>query len=127
MIQIHLALQEYMRSAKKYVPTAKIQANRNEVLEVVANYHRISTDELMTRSRQRKIVLPRQQAAYIMRVNGHTLQSIAEYLLQDHTTILHTIKVVKDTMHTDPDYRTQIDNLLYNVSKLTHATTQTAS
>ena len=120
MIQIHLALQEYMRSGKHAPPVQKVKAKMPEIAEVVAKYHSTDIDNLFLKSRRRNITLPRQQAVYAMRINGHTLQAIADYMLQDHTTILHTINVVRDTMHTDPDYRTEIDNILYNIEKLKH-------
>jgi chromosomal replication initiation ATPase DnaA len=110
-----------MRSGKQSPPVKKVKAKMPDIAEVVARYHSTHIDNLFLKSRRRNIVLPRQQAVYAMRINGHTLQAIADYMLQDHTTILHTINVVKDTMHTDPDYRVEIDNILHNVSKLEYA------
>jgi chromosomal replication initiation ATPase DnaA len=118
MIQIHLALQEYMRSGKKYSPPVKIKLSIERIAQSVAEYHGVTVEHMKEVSRRRSIVLPRQQATYAMRVKGYTLAPIAEYFYQDHTTVINSIKSVRNSMDTDPDYRVEIDNILHNVSKL---------
>jgi len=117
MIQIHLALQEYMRTGKKYSPPVKIKLGIERIAQSVAEYHGVTVEHMKEVSRRRSIVLPRQQATYAMRVKGYTLEPIADFFYQDHTTVINSLKAVKNSMDTDPDYRVEIDNILHNVSK----------
>ncbi len=124
MIQIHLALQEYMRSGKQS-PPVRVKLSMEQIAKVVADYHGITVEFMKQPSNQRKIVLPRQQATYAMRSKGYWLEPIAEYFHQHHATAINSLKSVQNSMDTDPEYRKQIDDILYNLSKANYDTTAT--
>ncbi len=89
-----------------------------QIAKVVADYHGVTVEFIKQASNQRKIVLPRQQATYVMRSKGYWLEPIADFFHQHHATTINSLKSVQNSMDTDPEYRTEIDNILHNVSKL---------
>jgi len=63
-----------------------------DILVLVCNEFQISKQDLLSSSRERKFVIPRQIAMYLLRQQGLSLQTIANALnRKDHTTIRHAL------------------------------------
>ena len=66
---------------------------RVEIASEVCDRHRLSITELVSKSRERRIAWPRQEAMYMMRLQGFTLNQIGRYLGgRDHSTVLTGVK-----------------------------------
>ena len=77
----------------------------DHILETVAKYFQITTEDIRGRSRVQKISVPRKLACYIIRKMMPLLsyEDIANDLgLRDHSTILYYVKDVNRKIKTDP-------------------------
>lgn len=96
------------------VMTVMATLEPQQVIKKVAHAFNITTDEIMQRSRKQEIVVPRQIAQYIL-VNACkiTMTKTGKYFMQDHATVLHSIRTVKARYETDKRYREMFMNIIY--------------
>jgi len=65
------------------------------IREFICKQYNLSCDELQSRSRKRTLTFPRQVAMYLCRKHTDTsLTAIGKEFNRDHSTVLHSIKVV---------------------------------
>lgn len=83
----------------------------NRVADAVCAHFSLTIDELKEVTKKRKIVKARQIAMYIMRKKGLTLHCIAAFFGKDHTTCIHSERTVIDLMHTDIEYRIEVNEI----------------
>jgi len=88
------------------------------ILEIVAGFYDLTVDDLLGRSRSRRIALPRQMAMYILREEaGLSFPQIgAELGGRDHSTIMHAHRKITDLLARDDSRRREliaIKNLMY--------------
>ena len=88
------------------------------ILEIVAGFYNLTVDDLLGRSRSRRIALPRQMAMYILREEaGLSFPQIgAELGGRDHSTIMHAHQKINDLLARDDSRRREmiaIKNLMY--------------
>ena len=81
-----------------------------QVLNTVAKTFNLTSEELLSRNRSKKIAFPRQIAMYIMREFGNeSLPQIGERLGgRDHTTVLYACEKVADMIEKDEIIRRQV-------------------
>ncbi len=98
----------------------------DEILQAVADFYRISVDDLKGRSRNKEVVIPRQMATYLLREEtGTSLPQIGDALGgRDHTTIMYSVEKMTGEIETDDQRRKEmlaIKERLYeeNRSKMT--------
>jgi chromosomal replication initiator protein len=84
-----------------------------QVMDMVARAFNISNEELLSRSRSKKIALPRQVAMYLMRELGNSsLLEIGESLGgRDHTTVMYACEKVADMIERDDLFRRQVHQI----------------
>lgn len=89
------------------------------ILEVVADFYRLKEKELLSKSRHKSIVLPRQVAMYLCRTNTNaSLPDIgAEFGGKDHSTVIHACAKIRELMAKDDRFRKQLHDL---TNLLTH-------
>ncbi len=89
------------------------------ILEVVADFYRLKEKEILSKSRHKSIVLPRQVAMYLCRTNTNaSLPDIgAEFGGKDHSTVIHACAKVRELMARDDKFRRQLHDL---TNLLTH-------
>lgn len=72
------------------------QISLYKILEEVSHYFKIKMSDLLSQTRQQKIVLPRQIAMYLSKkLTQNSLQEIGTFFGRDHTTILHAIDKIE--------------------------------
>lgn len=100
-------LKEILSSQKKVVTVQKIQ-------EVVAEYFKISLNELKSQRRIKDLVIPRQIAMHLAReLTTSSLTSIAEeFGGKDHTTVIHACKKIKTVIEKDENIRAIISKII---------------
>ena len=93
--------------------------NIEAILKNVADYYRVSVEDLKTRKRHKNIVLPRQVAMFLSRqMTAHSLPEIgASFGGKDHTTVLHACKKIEDLLKRDQIIRGQIQEITSNLKK----------
>lgn len=69
----------------------------------VSDHYRVGVQELASRRRQRRMLVPRQVGMYLARrLTGHSLDDIGQYFGgRDHTTVLHACRKIKNAVDAD--------------------------
>jgi chromosomal replication initiator protein len=79
------------------------------ISEFVAGQFQVSIEEMQSRSRKKNLTLPRQVAMYLCRKHTHeTLADIGRTFNRDHSTVLHSIKVVSDRIRRNTSVAEQV-------------------
>jgi len=94
--------------------------DQNRIITEICDYFHIQEKELKSISRKSETVYARQIAIYLLREHCRfTFKKTADIFNRDHTTAIHSVKFIKDMLKLSLDYRykTDIDNLLYKLSK----------
>ena len=88
--------------------------NIAKVKKVVANYYNITVADLVSSTRKKEILFPRQIAIYLIRTLYNVpLQKIGDYLGgKDHTTISHGYDKIKKQIETDWTVKAVVDTLV---------------
>ncbi|MBW8057360.1 MAG: chromosomal replication initiator protein DnaA [candidate division NC10 bacterium] len=83
------------------------------ILEVVTGFYRLKEKEILSKSRHKSIVLPRQVAMYLCRTNTNaSLPDIGvEFGGKDHSTVIHACAKIRDLMARDDTFRKQLHAL----------------
>lgn len=77
-----------------------------EIQREVADYYRVSKDDILSSKRDKKIVKPRQMAMYLSRdLTGKSTTAISkEFGKKDHTTVIHACKKIEALMKEDKGF-----------------------
>ncbi len=80
---------------------------RDAILDAVARFYDVSTEELVSPNRSRRVALPRQIAMYLLRHEADMpLVEVGQILgNRDHTTIIHGCDKIADLIETDEQIR----------------------
>jgi chromosomal replication initiator protein len=82
----------------------------SQVVEIVAKFYNISVQELVSSSRSKELVQPRQVAMYLVRQETDaSLPEIGALLGgRDHTTVIHGVERVKDRLESEDQLRRDV-------------------
>ena len=82
----------------------------SQVIETISKYYNISLQELVSASRNKELVLPRQVAMYLIRQETDaSLPEIGGLLGgRDHTTVIHGIERVKERLESEDQLRRDV-------------------
>lgn len=77
-----------------------------KVIDCVCQCFMISSNDIFKKDRTRRIVIARQTAMYLL-VNkcGVTKLATGRLFNQDHTTVIHAVRLVSGLIDVDQDYR----------------------
>ncbi|HEU5394119.1 MAG TPA: chromosomal replication initiator protein DnaA, partial [Candidatus Methylomirabilis sp.] len=83
------------------------------IQRLVADYYHLKVKELISRNRNKAVVLPRQVAMYLSRAHtGASLPDIgAAFGGKDHSTVIHACTKVRDLLARDEGFRKQVTEL----------------
>lgn len=70
-------------------PTARRYVH---VLHEVATRHGVEVQDIVGRSRAKRLVAARQEAFYLMKEHGYSMSQIGRFCNRDHTTVMHGIE-----------------------------------
>ena len=91
-----------------------------DIQNLVCKYFKISKNEMLSPRRSRYLVRPRQIAMYLSKnLTSKSLPDIGrEFSNRDHTTVIHSVKVVEKLKYIDGEFKNTIDkiknDILYN-------------
>ena len=82
----------------------------SQVIEVISKYYNLSVQELVSASRNKELVQPRQVAMYLIRQETDaSLPEIGGLLGgRDHTTVIHGIERVKERLEAEEQLRREV-------------------
>jgi chromosomal replication initiator protein len=85
-----------------------------DILNKVSELYNISVEEIISKSRQSKIVMPRFAAMYLTRkLTDMTVSDIGkEFGDRDHSTVINAINKVEQEIINDPDFKELINELI---------------
>jgi chromosomal replication initiator protein len=88
------------------------------IRDFVGCQFKVSVEELQSRSRKRAVTFPRQVAMFLTRkYTRESLADIGNYYNRDHSTVLHSIKVITHTMSRKTSVREQLEMLCAKLKK----------
>ncbi len=89
------------------------------ICELIGGQFNVSVKDLQSRSRKRMFAFPRQVAMYLARkYTDESLADIGRVFNRDHSTVLHSIKVVANKAVRDTSIGAQLDILSHKVKQL---------
>lgn len=92
----------------------------DNILKVVADYYKLSYNDLKGKKRTKNIAFPRQMAMYIAReiTEFSTTELGFEFGGRDHTTVMHACQKIEENLKTDPNLNSTIDTLKRSIQEL---------
>ncbi len=89
------------------------------IIENVARYHNVTVEQIKGKKKDAPVVKPRQQAMYLIReLTQLSLPEIGNAMGgKNHTTVLHSIKRVEESIQKDPAFAKTIAELTENIKK----------
>ena len=80
------------------------QVTLERIAQRVGHHYRVRTKDLLSRSRSRQVLLPRQVGMYLARqLTALSLGQIGAYFGgRDHSTVLHACRKVEEALESDP-------------------------
>ncbi len=89
------------------------------ICELVARQFQVTLDEMQSRSRKKTVAFPRQVAMFLSRKHTEeTLADIGMVFNRDHSTVMHSIKVVSGLIRRDNSVSAQLELLSNKVRQL---------
>lgn len=89
------------------------------ISELVSSQFKVSLQDMQSKSRKKSIAFPRQVAMFLSRKHtDQTLADIGKVFNRDHSTVMHSIKVVTGLSRRDTSISAQINLLSDKVQKL---------
>jgi chromosomal replication initiator protein len=85
----------------------------------VARRFDVAESLLVSKRRTQEVAIARQVVMYIARtLTGMSLKAIGRAVGgRDHSTVIHAVKLVRDTMDTDSDFRAQVDETINDLHR----------
>ncbi len=84
----------------------------------VASQFKTSVGDMKSKSRKKSIAFPRQVAMYLARkLTDHALTDIGRAFNRDHSTVVHSIRVITETIARNGSVRGQLDHLADKLKK----------
>jgi len=107
--------QELARNELKHLLDSRERIITNELVQkTVAETFGVKISDLKSKRRTKAVVLPRQVAMYLCRaLAGSSLPEIGNFFGgKDHSTVIHSIKVIEEKKEKDPELRARIEMLI---------------
>jgi chromosomal replication initiator protein len=111
-----------METIYKYLGSPTTYTKVNLIKEAVCNEFNLEMNEIMGRSRLRRIVEPRQVVYYLVRKELGLTYKYTGFLVanQDHATVIYSERRISDLMFTDLDFAEKVlraNRRYYNLLK----------
>lgn len=107
----------YLRKDYRYVDPSISNLRIVEVAaEVVGETYQVRIEQIFSKQRTQRIVAVRQVLSYMLVVGGMSSVAAGLALRRDHATVLHHVKIVRDRIAKEPQFRTMIQGLMDEVT-----------
>lgn len=89
------------------------------IITAVSQYFGLASEDVLSKSREQRLVTPRQIIMYLMREDlNSSFPTIGKELKRDHTTVIHAYTKITDAVETNPKIQQDLNILrqrLYNI------------
>lgn len=100
------------------VGSADTIISAENIRDFIAKQFKISTTELQSKCRKREVAFPRQVAMYLSRkFTDQALADIGSTFNRDHSTVVHSVKVITNAMNRNASVKGQIELLTTKIRK----------
>ena len=108
MALVESITREVIRSERSYTP--------EYIVEKTAAFYNLAPDDIMGKGKTKNIAAARQMATYLMRkLTTLTLEEIGAVLNRDHSTILHSIRKIEESVNTDAALSDTVRDITANI------------
>lgn len=88
----------------------------DHIIETVAQNYSMKKEEILSKSRKKEIVLPRQIAMFLAReLTNESLMKIAKTFKRDHTTIMHGFDKIDEKRKEDKSFDSLLNELIEKI------------
>ncbi len=108
-----ISIDQVKQSLRDLLAIQDRQVSIENIQRTVAEYYKIKVSDLLSKSRRRVFVRPRQMAMFLAKTNTqHSLPEIGEaFGGRDHTTVLHAYRTMAELKGSSPDVAEDFRNL----------------
>ena len=100
---------EIIDSEKAYAP--------EYIIAKVADFYDITPDEVIGKGKTKNVANARQMSIFLTRkLTGLTLEQIGEVMNRDHSTVLHSIRKVEESLQNDPKLVDTVHDITANIT-----------
>jgi chromosomal replication initiator protein len=100
------------------VGRSEVMVSAENIRDFIAKQFKTSTEELKSKCRKREVAFPRQVAMYLARkFTDQALAEIGRAFNRDHSTVVHSVRVITDSINRNGSVRGQIDLLTDKIRK----------
>lgn len=98
--------------------TPEVRVDFERIVSCVANHYNLTIEELRSEHRNKQLVLVRHIAMFFMKkLTTKSLHEVAYFLgRKDHTTVIHAVKQVEQSIQTDTQFEEHIKKLEKEIS-----------
>jgi len=99
------------------VLNSKIESaiTKKDIINSVLNFFEITKEDLMSKSRKKKVSLPRQITMFLFKKElKMSYPEIGEYFQRDHTTALHAFNKIKNGIESNSKLNNDIEHIIKN-------------
>ena len=108
MVLVENITKEVIRSERSYTP--------EYIVEKTASFYDLSPEDILGKGKTKNIAAARQMATYLMRkLTTLTLEEIGSVLNRDHSTILHSIRKIEESVNTDAALSDTVRDITANI------------
>lgn len=108
----HVSTSEVLEELEPITKGSKRHVSSKQLIERVAKYYNLSSKDLLGTSRTKDIKNARQIAMYLMNEElSLSTVKIGDEFKKDHSTVIHSLRKVKDNLKSDFSLREQISEL----------------
>ncbi len=96
------------------------QMTLQQIIDAVTSYYNVKLSDLQSKRRHKSITGPRQVCMWLARKwTRFSLEEIGGYFGgRDHTTVMHSIRIIDQRMGLDPNYETEIRRIDESIVKI---------
>jgi len=108
----NITVETAQKVLKNIIKERKPEFNIEQIIEIVADFFHLQAKVLKMKSRKREVVTARQLAMFFAK--KYTKKSLTEIGLafsKDHSTVVHSIKTVKNLYETDREFKNYLDDI----------------
>ena len=108
MALVENVTRDVIRSERSYTP--------EYIVEKTAAFYSLTSEDILGKGKTKNIAAARQMATYLMRkLTTLTLEEIGTVLNRDHSTILHSIRKIEESVNTDAALSDTVRDITANI------------
>lgn len=100
-----------IRTGKAKIKIMQPHETCRRIAQSICDFYSLPMDKLLSVSRRRNIVEPRQIAMFLMREKKVPLFEVGKFFGKDHTTVIHSSTTVKDILGNDIEFRAKLTEI----------------